>query len=364
MFILGRKQLEIKEKDEASVRTKNAQLKDATNPNNGTLRFSALKLHIAIARCMLSRDLTNLDLVFESLSSFFRYQTIINTPNIDLTLNKSNFELLRDFSKKTRIGELAQGLTYLLAQEHLGYPIVVDFEGFIRHRQPNASINGIIPDFILQKESNYNYSLIESKGHYVSTSASTKGKLNKALKQCNNGELIIKTEIPNYSLNESFGVCLKLFNEQNNNKSEIQFVDPTSNSRNDNYNLEIIRYHYASWFLLMGNMQIYEKLLGQKVIDEINLTDSNIEEVNRKKYYMFDISPSQFYFHFNSLFHHMYYEHYFRNYGIREDIMNLLMGKSKNLPKFVNNEYNNNNENSKFEIFYDGTIINSTHHLM
>lgn len=358
MFSLGKKQLEIKEKDKTSVETANARLKDATNPNNGTLRFSALKLHIAIARCILSRDLTNLDLVFESISSFFRYQTIINTPKIDLTLNKSNFELLRDFSKKTRIGELAQGITYLLAQEHLEYPIVVDFEGFIKHKNPAAVISGETPDFILQKDSSFNYSLIESKGQYASTSASTKGKLNKALKQCDSGMQIVNTEIPGYTLNKSFGVCVKLFNEQDLNKSEIQFVDPTKGDWNDNFNIEMIRYHYASWFLLMGNMQIYEKLLGQKDIDEKDLTEFNIKEISGNKYYMFDIYSSRFFFHFDFLFH-MHYRNDFRNYGIREDIMNLLMGKSKDFPKLINNE-SKNIENNKFEIFHDGTIINGT----
>ncbi|WP_103072052.1 hypothetical protein [Aquimarina sediminis] len=358
MFRLGRKQLDIKEKNKTSVETENARLKDATNPNNGTLRFSAIELHIAIARCILSRDLTNLDLVFESISSFFRYQTIINTAKMNLTLNKSNFELLRDFSKKTRIGELAQGITYLLAQEHLNFPIVVDFEGFVKYKNSNASINGKTPDFILQKATDFNYSLIESKGHYVSTSGSTKGKLNKALQQCDSGEQILNTEIPKYSLNKSFGVCLKLFNEQDSNKSEIQFVDPTRNSRNDNFNIEIIRYHYASWFLLMGNMQIYEKLLGQKDLDEKDLRETNIKEINGTKYYMFDIFSSRFFFQFDFLFH-MHYRREFRNYGIREDIVRLLMGKSKELPK-MNDYESKNNENKKFEIFNDGTIINGT----
>jgi hypothetical protein len=358
MFTLGRKKLKIKEKDKTSVQTANARLKDVTNPNNGTLRFSAIKLHIAIARCILSRDLTNLDLVYESISSFFRYQTIINTAKTDLTLNKSNFESLRDFSKKTRIGELAQGITYLLAQQHLNFPIVVDFEGFVKFKNSNATINGKTPDFILQKTADFNYSLIESKGHYVSSSGSTKGKLNKALKQCCSGEQIINTEIQNYSLNKSFGVCLKLFNEQDSNNSEIQFVDPEKNDSNDSFNIDLVRYHYASWFLLMGNLQIYEKLLGQKDLNEKDLNETSIKEINGTKYYMFDIFSSRLFFQFDFLFH-IIYRRDFRNYGIREDIVRLLMGKSRELPK-INNDESNNVENRKFEIFNDGTIINGT----
>ncbi len=72
MFIFGRKKIAILEKDKNSIVTPNVHLKDAINPNNGELKFSALKLNIAIARCILSKDLTNLDLLFESASSFFR----------------------------------------------------------------------------------------------------------------------------------------------------------------------------------------------------------------------------------------------------------------------------------------------------
>lgn len=355
MFHFGKKQLNIIEKDKTSVVKAKAHLNNATNPNNGTLRFSAIKLHIAIARCILSRDLTNLDLFFESISSFFRYQTIINTSKIDLTLNKYKFNLLRDFSKKTRIGELAQGITYLLAQEHLDYPIVVDFEGFVRHKKSNASINGKTPDFILQKDLNYNYSLIESKGHYVSTSSSTKGKLNKALKQCDNGKQIIDAELPNYTLNKSYGVCLKLLNEQDTSKSELQFVDPAENGRNDDFNTELIRYHYASWFLLMGNMQIYEKLLGQKDISENDLTETNIKEFNGNRYYLFNIFSSRFLPQLDYIFC-MHCRYDFLYYGIREDVMHLLMGRSKNFPK-INDENSKYDENNKFEIFNDGTII-------
>lgn len=362
MFIFGKKQLDIKEKDKTSVLTANARLKDVQNPNNGILKFSALKLHIAIARCILSRDLTNFDLFFEFISSYFRYQIIVNTSNVNLTLNKSNFELLRDFSNKTRIGELAQGITYLLAQEHLRYPIVVDFEGFIKHKNSNASFEGRTPDFILQKETNFNYSLIESKGHYVKTSFSTKGKLNEALQQCDNGEAIVNNELSKYRLNKAFGVCLKLCNEQDSNSSEIQFVDPSSSERNDNFNIEVIRYHYASWFLLMGNLQIYSKLLSQNNLDARDLNEATVKVVKGEKYYMFEIfsSPPLF---FHEILIHMPFIHDIQNYGLREDFMNVLLGKYTELP-IMNENISDEDENKKFEIFYDGTIINCAQHFI
>ncbi len=358
MFTLGRKRLKIVEKDRASVVMPNVHLKDAQNPNNGELNFSAIKLHIAIARCILSKDLTNIDLVFEAISSYFRYQTIINTSNHDLTLNQVNFELLRDFSQKTRIGELAQGIIYLLSQEHLKYPIVVDFEGFVKNKNPSAQLVGKTPDFIIQKEANLNYSIIESKGHYTSSNSSTKGKLRRALEQCDNGKKIIDSEVGRYSLNKSYGTCVKFYNENNTNVSEIQFVDPASNESNDNFNIDIIRYHYASWFLLMGNMEIYEKLIGQKFISNEDLGRSNKKKINGISYQMYDLHSSRFLLNYN-LIMYLHPRSIFRNYGIRTDVLEVLMGKSTEFPE-IRIMDPIKGARIKYEIFSDGTIISST----
>jgi len=354
MFTLGQKRLKIIEKERSSVETPRVHLKDAINPKNGTLNFSATKLNIAIARCILSKDLSNLDLIFESLSSYFRYQTIINTTKRDLTFNKANIGQLRDFSQKTRIGELAQGITYLLSQEHLNYPMVVDFEGFVRSKNSKALFTGETPDFIIQKKTDFNYSIIESKGHYA-TNNSTKGKLNKALKQCENGEKIINSELGTYTMNKSYGVCVKLQNEQDKNISEIQFVDPTNFEKNDNFNLEIVRYHYASWFLLMGNMQIYEKLIGQEYLTEEDLNNNQKEEINGIQYQMFNMFDAMFppYFYY---FGHMHPRNRYRNYGIRLDVLNILMGKSNEFSETKTREIKDKYQ-KRYEIFYDGTII-------
>jgi hypothetical protein len=112
----------------------------------------------------------------------------------------------------------------------------------------------------------------------------------------------------------------------------------------------------------MGNIQIYEKLLGQKDLDEKDLEETNIKEINGKKYYMFDIFSSLSLFQFHFIFH-MYNRHDFWSYGIREDIMRLLMGKSKELQR-INDYEPKNNEKNNFEIFYDGTIINGIQHFV
>lgn len=357
MFILSERKLKIVEYDRNTIKTPNVHMKSPQNPNNGTLSFSSLKLNIAIGRCILSKDLTNLDLLFEASSSFMRYQTIINSSNLNLRLNKQNFELLRDFSRYSRIGELAQGVTYLFSQEYLNYPIVIDFKGFLKSKNKNAIIQGKTPDFILQKKSNFNYSLIESKGHYVSSSNSTKGVLRDALKQCKDGRSNINSALKNYNCNKSFGVCLKLQNEQAAKNSKIQYVDPNFEKiKNDKINLETIRYHYASWFLLMGNINIYNKLLGSQYIDKEDINFGSKKKINDRYYQMFNFfPPSNFLLNFYCF---PSSRHKINKYGILMDVLELLMGEKDNFTyKTIKNIQDYESEN--YDIFGDGTIIES-----
>ena len=355
MFIFGEKALNIHEYDKVSIKTPEKHMKLVHPQNGGNVKFSAIKLNVGIARCILSKDLSNLDMVFESLSSFLRFQTIINTQHDNLRLNKIKIENLRDFSQKTRIGELAQGITYLFAQEYLNYPIIVDFEGYVKRENPTVIISDETPDFILQNQANFDYSLIESKGHYEIKNKSTKGKLSKALNQCISGERIMNTLGRNYTLIKSYGVCVKFQNEQAQSDSIIQYVDPENDENNNNYNIDVIRYHYASWFLLMGDLRIYERLLSKEFIKELDLKQYVKESINNKEYFIFKYFPFRMFSTKDSIFRY-YNMRYIRNYGIHANVIDILMGKDVDYSeiKFQDSVMYDSNE---YEFFKDGTII-------
>ncbi len=165
--------------------------------------------------------------------------------------------------------------------------------------------------------------------------------------------------MPKYSLTKSYGVCVKLCNEQDNNTSEIQYVDPKYKNENTNFNLEVIQYHYASWFLLMGNMQIYQKLLGQELLNEDDIKNSETIKLNGNDYVMFDLFPYVFEFQFLNFWFYNFYRYRYKTYGIRKDILDVLMGKSRDMPTFKLKEENDYDDN-QYELFGDGTIINGT----
>lgn len=355
MFIFGTKNVNYREVKKDSITKAKKHLKYSSNKNN-ILEFDALKMNIAISRGILSKDLSNIDLMFEVFSSYFRYQRIINTSSRNLKLNKNEFENLRDFSGKTRIGEIAQGITYLFSQEILNYPIVVDFEGFLKNYS-NIKIEGKTPDFILQNHSDFNIALIESKGHYATnTNKSTKGKLNTALLQCNNGEIILKNNKSNYSVNKKYGVCLKLYSQNNEEESELQYVDPSEDISNNEFNMDIIQYHYASLFLLFGNFKIYEKLISKELLSNSDIENRIKIKIFDKEYVKFEINEFLYKWNFWDNINFIS-ENKIINYAVRIEVLEFLMGKTKyfgNIDFIIKNE-NLLEDNIKY--FFDGVII-------
>ena len=79
-------------------------------------------------------------------------------------LNYENRNILRDFSKSSRIGEIAQGINYLFFKDHMGAKVIYDFDGYIEDiigQKPTGL--GRKPDYVMV----YNNGMIgvmESKG--------------------------------------------------------------------------------------------------------------------------------------------------------------------------------------------------------
>ncbi len=363
MIFRNKKSIKIQEVKKSSVQISKQHMRYLGSSK--TLEFSSYRLYVATARSILSRDLSNLDLLYEVVSCYFRFKPIINKSHDNLRLNEKNITNLRDFSKSTRVGEIAQGVTYLFSQDILKQPIIVDFDGFIKNKKPKATYKGQTPDYIIQKDPNFEVSLIESKGHFVtSTNKSTKEKLKNALKQCTNGETIITSILSSYSVKNTYGTCLKLFNEKvpKDIESLLEYVDPEEKINNKEFNLELVQYHYASMFLLFGNLKIYKKLLNGELLIEQDLEEFKEERIIGFKFFTMSIFP-----YFESIIEPQFlllflwgeYEFGY-HFGIREEIMKLLMGEEislSNIKLSLNEEHQKEYSNSQYEYFNDGTLI-------
>lgn len=260
MFIQGRKKLKVAEIDSPSVIGRGGLI--TTNAEFCELNFSYWKLCYAIAKTTISRDVSDLNLIVDSLANLFRFAFLIDGSRHTLTLIKTNFSNLRDFTRTNRTGEIAQGLTYLIAQEHLNFPFVVDFNGFINLNGGTIPHKTSTPDFILQSTSmDYNVSLIESKGSYPENVHQLKPSLKKALRQCNSGEAVLTGFDNRYNVHRKFGFHVKFENETTHRESGAYIADPETGLQKSERNLHVVRSHYASWFSLMGDLENAARLI-------------------------------------------------------------------------------------------------------
>ncbi|WP_143785667.1 hypothetical protein [Ohtaekwangia koreensis] len=236
-----------------------------------------------MAKTTVSRDISDISLLFDALGNFFQLGFLVYSNNDVFTLNKRHFSNLRDFTRTSRTGEVAQGITYLLAQEYLRFNSVVDFEGYINSRGGIIPAKSSTPDFIMQNHNlNFNVGLIESKGSYPEKSDPVKSSLKKALKQCHSGQNLLTNFDPRYTITNKYGVHIKFEDELSSQSSVGYLADPQSLPVRDERNLSIIRYHYASWFMLMGDQDNAFRLATN---EPLKIDDAFFRNKNEYYYY-------------------------------------------------------------------------------
>ncbi|MEN7547802.1 hypothetical protein AAG747_07775 [Rapidithrix thailandica] len=314
--------------------------------NQKKLNFSAFALWIAVARCWTSKELTDPELERKSNGFALLYGDMLSEEKFALI--SSGIEPVRDFSKTSGIGQIAQGVNFLFAQEILKFPIVVDFESFIKNKNSHAEITGPRPDFILHKDNTVenNIALLESKGQYnPPLTSSTKIVLKKALKQCENGRLIISNNLPMYNISKTFGTAVIFYNEQSSESSKIQYVDPEYPNENSTNNLDLIRYHYASWFFIMKNFVIYKKLINNEFLVESDIKKARKKKIFGQPFYLFKYNAEE------------RFEGYGFDYGLRVEVVDVLMGKKQKFNEIQFDINIKDTQKNNFEYFKDGTII-------
>lgn len=286
MFINGRKEIKVREVTLSSINTRNVSPK--VKKSYGNYSFNPYELYVSTARSILSSNL-GIDTLLEAFSCFYKFQSIIHTNNATLTLNESMVDNLRDFSKTAKLGELAQGITCLISQNILGYPFVNDYHGFLKNKGMQIINKNKSPDYILYKGLNSNQiSLIESKCQYRQRNKSSKDKLKKALIQCKSGANYINNNFFKYQVSKYYGLCLNINNEKSIFSSEVDFVDPKIESENlETSSDDLIRYYYASWFLLYCDIENFSRLKIEQPLAK-NQKLYSLQKHNDLSYYIYE----------------------------------------------------------------------------
>ena len=288
MFVYGTKRINLIEFTSTSVTTKNGHLAIVQRHYPKYLQFSSNRLAISIARAKLTRIPNSFHLYLEALSSFIRMQAIISTiPRIISFINGFR-DLYRDFSRSSRIGEFAQGITYLFAQDILLKPFVNDFNGFLEARGFPTTSRKKSPDFAIGDYHSTRISLLESKGSSPKTRFyKLKTRLKEALYQCDSGENHLHTYSIPYPVYRKYASAVWIPEQSDGWDATLYFADPEGQPTIESFDpILFAKYHYASWFMLIGYHRVAEELY--KGLD-ITLERPNKEiQMDNQSFYILD----------------------------------------------------------------------------
>lgn len=228
-------------------------------------------LSYSTARTLCSYHLTERELYFDIIASMLSHLNFIDNSSNDFLLSESRYKRLRDFSKTTRIGEMAQGTNAFFVAKQLNYPYIIDFDLAKDQTFVNLNIqtSGRSPDFVIINKDLNKIGLFESKGTMGGIVSGKNGFLSDAMEQ------IDAVEQPCFD--SSIPVCTKF--SHNNNFNQLKNYRNTPSSINyalierectDSIDLKkLFKLHYASWFYLVGDFDRVNSLLEEGSIAAI-----------------------------------------------------------------------------------------------
>ena len=146
-----------------------------------------IDLSYSTARTLCAFHLTNRELYFDVIASLLSHLNFIDPTQTNFLLSESRYKRLRDFSKSTRIGEMAQGINALFVGQRLDFPYIIDFDLAMERTSTilNIQTTGKTPDFVVVNRDLVNIGLFESKGTMSGSAGGGSGYLSKAMEQIN-----------------------------------------------------------------------------------------------------------------------------------------------------------------------------------
>lgn len=164
----------------------------------------------------------------------------------DLSVSDHFLNVLRDFSATTRIGELAQGVSYAYWKWERGYHWIADFGPWVACLHPPYA-GTKSPDFVMLNPTINDLAVMESKG---TGSNCHKSAMATALRQC-------KDAAAHPSFSRSFGSVLTLDSQNPAGAGTLHVRDPERAAEvSPELSYYVFRRSFASWFELTGDEEL------------------------------------------------------------------------------------------------------------
>lgn len=247
------------------LRTRNVKTESAIN--YGTRDISLFRLAVSTAKSLITRthvwtsEAAGFARSYIPIISFF-----IDDKSGYLALNKDSEKIVRDFSKTSRHGELAQGINYFIASELLGAIALYDFDYYVRTiKGITKKYKGRKPDFIMVYP-NGEIGIIESKG---TIDANPSSFLCSGHEQCEDGKNFLTTNSVSVKNSYVSAVSFATTSPRMTRNTKVYFADPLGEGPELERNTVRDRlYEYSKFFYLAGNSEAFHKLRKGEAIDE------------------------------------------------------------------------------------------------
>ena len=234
----------------------------------GTFEISYFQLLISTAKSILTRaDSYSVETAAFARSYMQTIPFLLNSKDEYLTMNHKNINILRDFSKSSRNGEIAQGINYYFAKKYLDAYAIYDFKYYVNNRMKiGAKGKGKTPDYVLCY-SDKTIGLMESKGTLIRNPSVYMENGNE---QCYEGKIRLPGVSNTYVSTVSFAKSSK----QMKRKTCLFIADPENSENYLDSNIEYNNcYEYSKLFYFAGNKVITQKLMGGQKITPSDLGD-------------------------------------------------------------------------------------------
>lgn len=241
-----------------------------------------IDLAYATARTLCSYHLDKKELYFDIIASLLSHLNFVDASNGRLLLSESRYNRLRDFSKTTRIGEMAQGINALFVSKRLNFPFIIDFD--LAKNQIllplNIQSSGKTPDFVVINDDYTKIGLFESKGTMNGAVSGCSGYLGNAMEQIN------AVEQPCFDYSIPTCVQFKHNSDEantpniNNTSSSINYAFIQKECTDQKVLKRLFKLNYASWFYLVGDFNRVTSLLSEGTIENILPENDPIYELD------------------------------------------------------------------------------------
>lgn len=317
---------------------------------------SILELAIGVLRTSITKNLKNDKKVLFGINALTLLLGVVNETSRNLLLTKEAKDYFPDFSKSSRVGEIAQGLNYLYFQSQLGYIELNDFKDFAAELCPGISLDKSTPDFVMSTYTNEAI-ILESKGSwaYKQGKNNLKAAIKNGMRQTHKGfNWIDKNSASTNPIVNTFTSCAWLRDE---GITDLYYMDPGYPSQGLLSYRFTLR-HFSTWFYLIGLSELAQVLQKGSFLEEDDVRGVKFEEkiIGNTKYLVFSTKNTKNNYLAKCILKNIIGKEDLQ-FGITEYIWNYLNeNKRRNINRKVAYQIKGYSDDNTI-IFPDGTLV-------